>query len=140
MPGVPPPAGSWWRQPCPARGASLTHAHWAQCRPDGVHPADDTGNEGNNHPINMCCHCQLTEQIERLSNEAGQPPLDVAARLRHMGLIPDTEHTDSTPVEPRAIDPTRTRQRPDADYDLDAATMFKLAVNVIELERRRGYR
>ena len=71
-----PPDNSFWAEPCPARGSSLTHAHWAACKPDGGHPPDNTGNEGNTHPYEMCCHCQMTKAM---MTEA-----DIA--MREMGL------------------------------------------------------
>lgn len=84
-PGTPQPA-PWWRQECPERGGGLTHAHWSKCDPSGVHPQDDTGNEGNQHPAAMCCHCQMTEQSEREMREA-----DIA--MREAG-VPRSELAD----------------------------------------------
>lgn len=124
--------GSWWRQDCPKRGVGLQHAHWTACRPDGVHPHDDTGNEGNNHPATMCCHCQFTEAMEREAH--------IAMKAATAGLPATSEHTDGTPVERKAIDPNRTRQAIDSVVDLTVDEVFRLAINVVELERRRGYR
>lgn len=99
----------YWSQQCPARGSGLTHVHWNQCSPDG-HPGSDTG-----HHYGQCCHCG--GYASQMAREAVMPPLDVAARLRQMGLITDegtpvaTEqdtglediHAENTPVEPKAI-------------------------------------
>lgn len=67
-------------------------------------------------------------------------PIDVTARLRAMGLIPGQSIPSDIPIEPRCIDPTRNRPLLSQDWDLTPDEMFRLAVNCIELERRRGYR
>jgi len=65
-------------------------------------------------------------------------PEEIEARLRSLGLdsVPA-----NCPIEARYIDPLRA-DRPllSQDWDLTADELFRLAVNVVELERRRGYR
>lgn len=70
MPGWPigpkrepePEPPSFWSQDCPERGPALTHAHWSNCDPRGVHPKDPTGNGGKQHASNQCCHCEMTSE------------------------------------------------------------------------------
>ena len=65
-------------------------------------------------------------------------PEEIEARLRSLGLdaVPA-----NCPIEASYIDPLRS-DRPllSQDWDLTPDEMFRLAVNCIELERRRGYR
>jgi hypothetical protein len=65
-------------------------------------------------------------------------PEEIEARLRSLGL--DAATADIR-IEPRCIDPLRA-DRPllSQDWDLTADELFRLAINVVELERRRGYR
>ena len=72
--------------------------------------------------------------------EPEDAPLGYLQKLRDLGLIPAVEHNDDTPVEPRAIDPLRNRRPIGVEWDLSSDEIFRLSVNVIELERRRGYR
>lgn len=69
----------------------------------------------------MCCHCELDEK---------------GAREAHDALRASLARTDETFVEPRYF--TAPANRPDPV--LTTHEMFVLSVNVIELERRRGYR
>lgn len=41
-----------WRADCPSRGPALSHAHWKECDPNGVHPGTD-----ERHEWRQCCHC-----------------------------------------------------------------------------------
>ena len=68
----------------------------------------------------MCCHCELDEKGARAAHDALRASLA----------------TDETFVEPRYFTAPANRPEP----TLTQHELFALSVNVIELERRRGYR
>ncbi len=72
----------------------------------------------------MCCFCEMEEEQAR----------EFDAALRN---LPTEEHEDDDLVEPRFIDEKRNRP---LVSDLTPDEMFRLSVNCVELERRRGYR
>lgn len=65
-------------------------------------------------------------------------PEEIEARLVALGLSPASADTR---IEPRYIDPLRA-DRPLflKDWPLTTDEEFRLNVNVMELEKRRGYR
>lgn len=70
-----------WSDPCPARGAALSHAHWRDCNPtEGPHPGTAIV-----HMWDVCCHC---------NQRVGVP------RREGTGLLSGS----ATPVEPGSLD------------------------------------
>lgn len=68
----------FWMQDCPARSVLLTHMHDSRC---------------TDHLYDQCCYCgqrpgEMNFMVERVY-EPVEPPLDIAHRLREMGLIND---------------------------------------------------
>lgn len=63
---------SFWSQACPARGASLPHAHWNECQAQ---------HEG--HGFDQCCHCGAK------AGESLRPPRSGPIALIH--TAPDRE-------------------------------------------------
>ena len=64
----------FWNEDCPGRGPALHHTHDRACE---------------EHPYQMCCYCGGSPTLLLLMRrQQTMPPIDMAARLRMLGLDP----------------------------------------------------
>lgn len=106
---------AWWEEQCPERAAGLTHAHWAKCDPNRVHPQDGSPAAGRTHGWDMCCHCELTHKmmLELRDDLRSVTDKELAEAEKEIAIealsVPDSEPGEDIvcPIDHKAIQPRR---------------------------------